>query len=157
FVVVLALVAFAAGSYAIWSWSNARARSLPGVVVPAWAYGLAALLAVIPTLAILPKETSDGIILAGPMFDHAKAAIIDDMARLGLPPGNPFFGSAGDRLAYYYLWYVGAAQFARVLAISGWEADAAMTWFTAFASLSLMMGLAAWLARRASAALWVGF
>src|SRR5262249_9399830 len=47
-------------------------------------------------------------------------------------------------------------QFARVLPISGWEADAAMTWFTAFASLTLVMGLAAWLSRHASAALWAG-
>ena len=122
----------------------------PTVEMPGWAYGLAALLAVIPTLAILPKETGDGVALAGPMFDHAKVAIIDDMARLGLPPGNPFFGAAGDRLAYYYLWYFGAAQFARVLGISGWEADVAMTWFSAFASLTLMMGLAAWFAARAS-------
>ena len=39
--------------------------------------------------------------------------------------------------------------------ISGWEADAALTWFAAFASLMLMMGLAAWIAGRAAAALWV--
>ncbi|MFZ0113583.1 MAG: hypothetical protein WAL15_04440, partial [Xanthobacteraceae bacterium] len=153
-VVALALLALAAGIYAI----SAQRRAFGGLSVemPAWAYGLAALLAVIPTLAILPKETGDGVVLAGPMFDHAKAAIIDDMARLGLPPGNPFFGAAGDRLAYYYLWHFGAAQFARVLGISGWEADVAMTWFTAFASLTLMMGLAAWLSRRAFATLWVG-
>ena len=153
-VVALALLALAAGIYAISA--QRRAFGGPSVEMPAWAYGLAALLAVIPTLAILPKETGDGVVLAGPMFDHAKAAIIDDMARLGLPPGNPFFGAAGDRLAYYYLWYFGAAQFARVLGISGWEADVAMTWFTAFASLTLMMGLAAWLSRRAFATLWVG-
>ena len=90
------------------------------------------------------------------MFDHAKLAMIDDMARMGLPPGNPFFGESSDRLPYYYLWYFGAAQFVRGLGISGWEADAALTWFSAFASLSLMMGLAAWFAGRAAAALWVG-
>jgi hypothetical protein len=153
-VVALAFLALAAGIYAISA--QRRAFRGPSIEMPAWAYGLAALLAVIPALAILPKETGDGIALAGPMFDHAKAAIIDDMARLGLPPGNPFFGAAGDRLAYYYVWYFGAAQFARVLGISGWEADVAMTWFTAFASLTLMMGLAAWLSRRAFATLWVG-
>jgi hypothetical protein len=153
-VVALALLALAISAYAVWARRNALAHR-PSVEVAAWAYALAGLLALVPTLAILPKETTDGIALAGPMFDHAKTAIIDDMARLGLPPGNPFFGAAGDRLAYYYLWYFGAAQFARVLGISGWEADVAMTWFTAFASLTLMMGLAAWLSRRV-AALWVG-
>jgi hypothetical protein len=154
-VIVFALLALAIAIYAI----SARRKDIArrrGGEMPAWAYGMAALFAIIPMLAVLPKETSEGIALAGPMFDHAKAAIIDDMARQGLPPGNPFFGAAGDRLAYYYLWYFAAAQFARVLPISGWEADAAMTWFTAFASLTLMMGLAAWLSRRASGAFWVG-
>jgi hypothetical protein len=154
-VIVFGLLTLAIGGYAIWSRSEDEVRSASSGMPP-WAYGLAALLAIIPTLAVLPKETTDGIALAGPMFDHAKAAIIDDMARQGLPPGNPFFGAAGDRLAYYYLWYFAAAQFARVLPISGWEADAAMTWFTAFASLTLMIGLAAWFSRRASAAPWVG-
>ena len=154
-VVAAALLALAASFYAIRAHRGVFVRR-PSVEVPAWAYGIAALLALLPAIAILPKETGDGIALAGPMFDHAKAAIIDDIARLGLPPGNPFFGAAGDRLAYYYLWYFGAAQLTRVLGISGWEADAAMTWFTAFASLTLMMGLAAWLSRRATAALWVG-
>jgi hypothetical protein len=39
--------------------------------------------------------------------------------------------------------------------MSGWEADVGLTWFTAFASLSLMMGLALWLSKRATAAIWV--
>src|SRR5262249_16990498 len=77
-------------------------------------------------------------------------------ARQGLPPGNPFSGAAGDRLAYYYLWYFAAAQFARVLPISRWEARGALTWFTAFPSLTLVMGCAAWLSRRPSAALLAG-
>ena len=35
---------------------------------------------------------------------------------------------------------------------SGWEADIALTWFTAYASLTLMMGLAVWLSGRSRAA-----
>ena len=129
----------------------------PVATLPWWAYAIAAVLALAPMVAILPKSTiGDGVALAGPMFDHAKLAIVDDMARLGLPPGNPFFGKSGDRLPYYYLWYFAAAQSVRGLGISGWEADAAQTWFSAFASLNLMMGLAAWFAGRAAAALWVG-
>jgi hypothetical protein len=129
----------------------------PTAALPWWAYTIAAVLAIAPMLAVLPKSTiGDGVALAGPMFDHVKVAMIDDMARMGLPPGNPFFGAAGDRLAYYYLWHFGAAQFALVLGMSGWEADAALTWFSAFASLTLMMGLAVWFAGRPGAALWVG-
>ena len=42
-----------------------------------------------------------------------------------------------------------------LLGISGWEADAALTWFSAFASLMLMIGLATWLSGRKLAALLV--
>ena len=140
-----------------------RARPSPdeagsGATVPAWAYAAAALLATLPAIALLPKHVADGVILAGPIFDHSKVAIIDEMARLGVPAGNPFFGEAGEgaaRLVYYYLWHFGAAELVLALGVSGWEADVAMTWFTAFASLALMMGLAVRFRARRSAALWV--
>jgi hypothetical protein len=152
-IVVVAALAIAISVVAI---KRGAARE-PTTTLPWWAYAIAAVLALAPSLAILPKSVvGDGVALAGPMFDHAKLAMIDDMARMGLPPGNPFFGESGDRLPYYYLWYFGAAQFVRGLGISGWEADAALTWFSAFASLSLMMGLAAWFAGRTAGALWVG-
>jgi len=127
------------------------------VRVPVWAYGLAALLALVPAIAIFPKISRDAVTLAEPIFDHSKVAIIDEMVRLGLPPGNPFFGEAGHDgpLAYYYLWHFGAAQLAMIFGISGWEADIAASWFTAFSSVALMMGFAAWIGGRASAAVWV--
>jgi hypothetical protein len=119
-----------------------------------WAYLGAALLAVVPALGAWPKVSGSGIVLAEPMFDHSKVAIIDDIARLGLPPGNPFFGAvaASPGLSYYYLWHFSAAMFDALLGTSGWEADIALTWFTAFASLALMMGLAVWLSGRQPAA-----
>ena len=125
--------------------------------VPLWALAGAALLACGPAAAILPKMTGDGVALAAPIFDHAKVAMIDEMVRLGVPPGNPFFGEMGEppRLAYYYLWHFSAAELALLTGMSGWEADAGLTWFTAFASLALMMGFATWLSGRVSAALWV--
>ena len=60
--------------------------------------------------------------------------MIDEMARSGVPPANPFFGGAGTpaRLAYYYLWHFSAAELSLLAGISGWEADAALTWFTCF-------------------------
>jgi hypothetical protein len=119
---------------------------------PGWSYGLAALLAMAPAAAVLPKLAGDAVLLADPIFDHAKVALIDDMVRLGLPPGNPFFADGGRPFAYYYLWHFGAAEVARLLGRSGWEADAGLTWFSAFASLAAMMGLAMRLSRRASAA-----
>ncbi len=126
--------------------------------VPIWAYIGAALLALGPAAAIMPEVGLDGIAFAPPIFDHSKIAIIDEIARLGLPPGNPFFGEAGEpasRLAYYYLWHFSAAELAKMTGASGWEADIAMTWFTAFASIMLMAGLANWFCGRAAAVLWV--
>ncbi len=128
-----------------------------GATVPPWAYAAAALLAIFPAIALLPKHVADGVILAGPIFDHSKVAMIDEMARLGVPPGNPFFGEDGaaSRLVYYYLWHFGAAELVAAFRVSAWEADVAMTWFTAFSSLALMMGLAVRFSARRSAAFWV--
>jgi hypothetical protein len=125
-------------------------------MIPWWAFVAAAVLALGPASAILPKISASGVYLADPIFDHSKIAMIDAMARQGLPPINPVFGAVGvpDRLSYYYLWHYSAAELALPLHMSGWEADAALTWFTAFASLCLMMGVAVWLGRRPSAALW---
>lgn len=125
--------------------------------IPGWALGAAALLAMAPAIAVEPKWVAEGAILSAPIFDHAKVAIIDEIARSGLPPGNPFYGEMGEpsRLAYYYLWHFSAAQLALLPGASGWEADIALTWFTAVASLACMMGLAVWFSGRASAAIWV--
>jgi hypothetical protein len=127
----------------------------PGARVPAWAYAAAALLATAPGSAILPRFAGDAVFLAYPIFDHAKVALIDDMARLGLPPGNPFFADQSSGFVYYYLWHFSAAEMARLLGVGGWAADAGMTWFSAFASLTVMMGFATWLGGRAWAALLV--
>ena len=137
--------------------SEHRDADAPEPHVATWAYAGAALLAVGVAIAIVPKAADDGVILAAPIFDHAKVAIIDEMTRLGVPPGNPFFGEASPstRLAYYYLWHFSAAELALATGASGWEADIASTWIAAFSSLALMMGLATWLSGRASAALWV--
>jgi hypothetical protein len=123
-------------------------------VVPIWACAAAMLVAILPALGIWPKLSSGSLVLADPMFDHSKIAIIDDIVRLGLPPGNPFFGGAdaAPGLPYYYLWHFSAALLAVLTDAGGWSADIALTWFTAFASLLLMMGLAVRLAGRQLAA-----
>jgi hypothetical protein len=112
--------------------------------IPIWIYALAALVALGPAVAVLPKFTADGIILAPAIFDHSKVALIDQMVREGVPPANPVFGGDGAPVgvAYYYLWHFGAAQLARLAGATGWEADIAASWFTAFSSLCLMSGLA---------------
>jgi hypothetical protein len=145
-VALLSAAAILAGLAASRRWPPRSAGA--GPEVPVWAYGAAALLAVVPALAVWPKYATGGVVLAEAMFDHSKAAIIDDIVRLGLPPGNPFFDGPEPRLAYYYLWHFSAAIPAALWRTTGWEADIALTWFTAFASLTLMMGLAAWIGGR---------
>jgi hypothetical protein len=156
-VAIVALLSLAASAYALWRQPSQFERDKGGTTVPYWAWIGALVLALGPTSAILPKFADGAVILSGPIFDHAKVAIIDEMVRLGLPPGNPFFGEEGQpsQLAYYYLLHFSAAELALLLGISGWEADAALTWFSAFASLMLMIGLATWISGRRIAALFV--
>lgn len=124
--------------------------------VPAFAYVLGLVAAATTTIALLPKEAADGVLLAAPIFDHSKVAIVDEIARNGVPARNPFYGEAGSDagLAYYYLWHFGAAALSLLPGVSGWEADVALTAVTAFAALSLTMGLAVRLSEKRAAAFW---
>jgi hypothetical protein len=140
---------------------NANDEAAQKPIVPLWAYPAAGLLALVPASAIAPKISAAGVQLADPIFDHAKIAIIDAVSRQGLPPVDPVYGatvgamSGPGGLAYYYLWHFSAAELALPLHISGWEADIGLTWFTAFASLALMMAVAVWLSERSGAAILV--
>ncbi|MBP2307020.1 hypothetical protein GBZ48_23355 [Azospirillum melinis] len=109
-----------------------------------WVCLATAVMAAGPALAVLPKFTGDGIAVAPALFDHAKIALIDQIVREGVPPVNPVYGGAEAPagVAYYYLWQFGAAQLAQLTGATGWEADAAASWLTAFSTLLLMAGLA---------------
>ena len=139
-----ALVALAALAIALIALFRLRREAGGGGRLPIWAFVLAAAIALSPLFSLLPKPIADGVLLGPTAFDHSKIAMIDEMTRQGLPAGNPFFGALGSRsaLTYYYLWHFGAAQLSILSGASGWEADAAMTGFTAYASMLLMMGLA---------------
>lgn len=123
-----------------------RADWREGLSLAPPALACATLLALVPAVALLPKEAADGAVhLATPIYDHAKVALVDELARAPtVPPANPFFGAGGGAgsLSYYYLWHFGAAQLARLTGASGWEADAAATFFTSFSALALVAGLA---------------
>src|SRR5262249_15254111 len=125
--------------------------------IPVWIFVAAAVLSLAPAAAIAPKISADAVQLSSPIFDHSKIALIDSFARLGLPAVHPFFGEFGEagQPAYYVLWYFSAAELRLALGVSGWEADIGLTWFSAFSSLTLMIGLAVWLSARSSAAAWV--
>jgi len=155
-VMSIALVCVAAAAASL-VWRPIKHDATDAPKIPVCSYAAAAVLALAPAIAILPKFSGAAVYLADPIFDHSKIAIIDAMMRQGLPPVDPVFAGPGGSggLAYYYLWHFSAAQLALPLGVSGWEADIGLTWFTAFASLSLMMALAVWLSRRSVAAIWV--
>lgn len=117
----------------------------------------AALVAALPAATVFPYLHNDLLMLGTPLGDHTKIAIIDAIRRTGVPPENPFYTEAGwpPRLVYYYLWYVLAAQAGALATVSGWAADIALTWVTAFVSLLLMAGLARWVGGRRESAWWV--
>lgn len=127
-----------------------------GADVPASFLLAAAVLAAIPAAAVLPKVGPEGVSLALPIFDHAKVAIVDALVRLGLPPVNPVFAESGgpQGLSYYYLWHFSAAMIALPSGSGGWAAAAGLSWFTGFATLTLMGGLAVWWSRHPLAA-WI--
>jgi hypothetical protein len=139
------------------SFAAIRRGARPMPALPLWMFLPAALLAMIPALAVLPKIGPDGTSFAIQIFDHSKAALIDEIARSGVPPINPFAGAPGaaDGLAYYYLWHFAAGMVAAATGATGWEADAGLTWATAFASLTLMMAVAARWSGKRTAAGWV--
>ena len=117
-------------------------RRKAAAALPVWTVPFAASLALLPAMAIMPKAAPEGVLLAPPMFDHVKIAVVDAILRTGAPATNPFYGPGGDgHLSYYYLWHTGAAMLAGGLHVNGWSAEAAMTGFTAFASLLLIIGL----------------
>jgi hypothetical protein len=110
-VTVVVVGSLAASALVLWRGGDPLPRNDAAAAVTSWLWLGAAIGAIAPTLAILPKAAHEGVILAAPIFDHAKVAMIDEIPRLGVPPGDPFFGAAGEpaRLAYYYLWHFSAA------------------------------------------------
>jgi hypothetical protein len=158
-VTCVAALCIAAGSLSLFRAKRENDSSqVPLLTV--WVMGAAAaaaLLALVPAAAIVPKFSGAAVNVADAIFDHSKISIIDAMTRQGLPPVNPIFGEAGaaSRLTYYYLWHFSAAELALPLRVSGWEADIGLTWFTAFASLTLMMGLTVWFSKDARGAILV--
>ena len=134
-----------------------RRTQAGGVRLPPWALVLAGCVALLPLIAIMPKDVEGGLLLGPPMFDHVKIAIVDSVLREGLPVHNPFIGGDGPSpLAYYYLWHFSAAVLGACFSIGGWPADAAMTGATAWASLLLMMEVAVWVSGRVAACWAVG-
>jgi hypothetical protein len=154
-VLAVSLAAMAGAIVFLWTAPRVQTPHLPVFLIGATLAAIAISLCV--AIAIAPKFDGEAVLLSPAIFDHSKVAMVDEMARLGVPPGNSFFGgpSVTGPLAYYYLWHFSAAELVLAGGINSWEADAALTAFSAYSSLMLMMGLSVWFGGRASAAYWV--
>ncbi|UVK48041.1 hypothetical protein BPNPMPFG_007656 (plasmid) [Mesorhizobium sp. AR07] len=130
-----------------------RSRTSPGLSWLAASF----LLCLLPTLAIIPQYYGESASLGYPIWDHAKIAIIDEIAQNGLPPRNPFYSEAGSQntLIYHYVWYFIAACLSVLTGATGWEADIALTGMTAFFSTLVLAWLAVARSSCANAAWWI--
>jgi hypothetical protein len=110
-----------------------------------------------PAATAMPHITGNGVFIGETIFDRGKVPIGDEIARNGIFARNPYFGgpNGAERLVYYYLWYVPFAELRLLFGISGWAADIALTWVTAYCSLALMGAIAIRLTGSIAVAWWV--
>lgn len=103
-----------------------------------------ALCAVIPTINIFPALFQDGLFVNDYIFDHAKVALVDSIAREGMLPINPYYAPNGETipLIYYYTWHFLASQLKLITNVTGWQAEVAFNWFTGFATIGFLSALA---------------
>lgn len=139
-------------SYSLFVYVQQNFLSVPGA---AWLLAAASLWGLVPAFDIYPFLYQDGLYVNGQIYDHMKIAFVDGIAREGLPPLNPFYAPAGERipLIYYYTWHFFGAQIKTLSGVSGWQAEVAMSWFTSFANVAFISALAV----RISSRLWAGF
>ena len=96
---------------------------------------LVAAAAALPASQAYPTVKHGGLHVAPPIYDHAKVAVVDSIARDGLPPVSPYYADAGAAVPLNYYWglHFLMAQARVVLGVSGWAADVAGSWLAAAA------------------------
>ncbi|OUD14148.1 hypothetical protein [Thioflexithrix psekupsensis] len=111
---------------------------------------LSALWATALTRNIYPFVFQEGLFVNTHIFDHAKVAMLDGIAREGVLPLNPYYAPEGERivLIYYFLWHFMGAHIKLLTGAAGWPVDVAMTGITAFVTLNFLVALAFLVARR---------
>jgi len=113
--------------------------------------------ALLTTLPIYPAVYEQGLFVNTPIFDHAKVALVDAIARQGLLPINPYYAPNGEDilLIYYYTWHFLASQLKLLTFATGWQVEVAMNAFTAIATLSFLSALAMRITQKTQAGIWV--
>ena len=113
----------------------------------------AGLWALLPVSNIYPAVFDGGLYVNENIFDHMKIAIVNSIAREGIPAKDPFYAPLGQQidLIYYYAWHFVGAQIRTITGVTGWQAEVAMQWFTSFAVMGMLAGMAIRVAKHASA------
>jgi hypothetical protein len=154
------LACFAAFVILLW-WRGRGVPANSGVAGPqpcrrvVWAVVAACFgVATLACVHVIPWTAADGAVYTGAvMHDHAKVAIVDAIAREGLPPITPFYApGAPIPLNYYFGWHYLASQVRLVTGIAGWPTHAAFVWLTYAIAVSFCAGMALQLTGRARAA-----
>ncbi|MGD9170894.1 MAG: hypothetical protein PVI97_12645 [Candidatus Thiodiazotropha sp.] len=111
----------------------------------------------LPVLDIIPLVHGEGIFVNINIFDHLKIAIVDSIVREGFPVLNPFYAPGGEKvpLIYYYGWHFLVAQVKLLSVATGWQAEVACSWFTVFAIVALLIGVAIRLSGKTRAGIFV--
>ncbi|MBA1143839.1 hypothetical protein H0241_26840 [Mesorhizobium sp. CCANP35] len=138
--------------------SKAACPIFSSPVSPSFSWiAVASVFGLLPMLTVIPQYYGAGASVGAPIFDHAKIAIIDEIAQNGLPPYNPYYSEAqgSNILIYYYIWYFLAASSSIITGAGGWEADIALTAVTALSSIFVVTWLAVAQSKRSDAAWWV--
>ncbi|MGS0648049.1 hypothetical protein ACU81Q_10495 [Komagataeibacter melomenusus] len=137
--VLISALLISAGSWIAGRWIRTSASMTAPCLSISWIL-IASILSLVPAYSVSPHFFYGGITFGAPIFDHEKVVIIDEMLRNGTPPRNPFFSKhdVSPLLSYYYGWYFLAAQAALLSGATGWPADIAFTFLTAFISLTFM-------------------
>lgn len=154
----LLVIVLSLSAIAVWLSKGAVDPIFCSSVSPGFSWlAVAFLLCLLPALTIIPQYYGASASVGDPIFDHAKIAIINEIAQNGLPPRNPYYSESGssNTLIYYYIWYFIAACSSLITGAGGWEADIALTAVTALSSVCVVTWLAVAQSKNANAAWWV--
>ncbi|PDT81049.1 hypothetical protein [Sinorhizobium sp. BJ1] len=154
----LILVVLSLSAIALWLSKGTIDPLLRSPASPGFCWSTVAfLLCLLPTFEIIPQYYGGSVGVGHPIWDHAKIAIVNEIAQNGVPPANPFHSEAGspNTLIYYYAWHFIAACSSVITGATGWEADIALTGITALFSTFVVTWLAVARSRSANAAWWV--